>query len=419
MKAYEKIAKILRVDKDIIKNIEEQFGVLTGKKNVMDKIGEDNDGLIDDRLSALGLNRNSGAKDIYNALIKKIETDNQLLSKFLKNPLASKSEDWRRVLLTAAKIAGRPKGFFLKTEKAEEFLKKQPPRQVIKILGYKTVEEMLNNEDIFEIYSSLRFIEGSEWLNSVFFKQYENLKPSDFEYREIVTKALSEKWAVLAKDFIRKKHHNISHLKELGVIFYIPLPLNISGETIRNFSLVIHYFNEIPFYSSLFEKFAKDSSENLFAKKIISLLRGDVLDDVLPKSGKSQWLIIQRYLAKDDENDWRLFVPHINPEALHWERATGMLIKCAEELDGFATDLFFWQNLDWVGDYFQSDAGVPILISFNLVDTAMSLVKQKEMIKYLYHHEEALWNKIFSEYFGEEKMEEMIKENIIRGWFEV
>src|SRR3972149_774055 len=419
MKAYEKIAKILRVDKDVVKNIEEQLGALTGKKNVMDKINEDNDAIIDDRLSVLGLNRNSGAKEIYDALIKKIESDNQLLFDFLKKPLSSSSSDWQKVLFVAAKIAGRPKGFFLKTIKAEEFLKKQPPYQVLKILGYKSVEDMLNNEDIFEVYSSLRFIEGSEWLNNVFFKQYEGLKPSDFEYREITVKALSEKWAALAKDFIRKKHHNVSHLKELGVIFYIPLFLNISGETMRNFSLIIHYFNEIPFYSSLFEKFAKDSSENLFAKKIISLLRGDVLDDALPESGKSQWMIIQRYLAKDDENDWRLFVPHINPEALHWERATGMLIKCGEELDGFATDLFFWQNLDWVGDYFQSDAGVPILISFNLVDTAMSLVKEKEMIKYLYHHQESLWNKIFSEYFGEEKMREMIKENIINGRIEI
>src|SRR3989344_5576047 len=258
MKAYEKIAKILRVDKDVVKNIEEQLGALTGKKNVMDKINEDNDAIIDDRLSVLGLNRNSGAKEIYDALIKKIESDNQLLFDFLKKPLSSRSGDWQKVLSVAAKIAGRPKGFFLKTIKAEEFLKKQPPYQVLKILGYKSVEDMLNNEDIFEVYSSLRFIEGSEWLNNVFFKQYEGLKPSDFEYREIIVKAL-------------------------------------------------------------FEKFAKDSSENLFAKKIISLLRGDVLDDALPESGKSQWMIIQRYLAKDDENDWRLFVPHINPEALHWE----------------------------------------------------------------------------------------------------
>ncbi len=43
----------------------------------------------------------------------------------------------------------------------------------------------------------------------------------------------------------------------------------------------------------------------------------------------------------------------------------------------------------------------------------------KEIIKYLYHHQESLWNKIFTEYFGEEKMEELIKENIIKGWFEI
>ncbi len=79
----------------------------------------------------------------------------------------------------------------------------------------------------------------------------------------------------------------------------------------------------------------------------------------------------------------------------------------------------FWQNLNWVGDYFKSETGVDILVSFNLVDTAMALVKEKESIKYLYHHQEALWNKIFSEYFGEGKMEEMMKKNIIRGYLKV
>ena len=144
---------------------------------------------------------------------------------------------------------------------------------------------MLGKEDIFEIYSSLRFVEGSDWLNSVFFKQYENLKPSDFEEREIVTRALPEKWAILAQDFIRKKHHNISHLKELGVIYVIPLALDISGETMRNFSLILHYFNEIPFYSSLFKQFSNEGKN--FVENLISLLRGDVIDRQLPVSKKN------------------------------------------------------------------------------------------------------------------------------------
>lgn len=417
MRSFEKIAKILRVDKDIVKNIEERLSATTGKKNVIDKISEDNEAIINDRLGILGLGRDAGAKNVYDALIEKIKADDSRLFEFLGRPSVAKSADWQKILDMAFEIAGKPKGFFLKIEKARELLKNQPPQKVLKILGYSSVDEMLGKEDVFEIYSSLRFVEGSEWLNGVFFKQYENLKPSDFEKREIKVKALSEKWALLAKDFIRKKYHNLSHLKELGVIYVIPLALEIKGETIRNFSLIFHYLNEVPFYSSLFEKFA--GADDNFSQNLISLLRGDVLEKFPPQSKKSQWLIVQRYLAKDDENDWRLFFPHLNPEALHWERAGRLLLKCGKEFNHFAADLFFWQNLDWVGDDFQTETGTPILVSFNLVDTAMSLVQEKESIKYLYHHQEALWNKIFSEYFGEEKTEEIMRENIIKGWFEI
>jgi hypothetical protein len=195
--------------------------------------------------------------------------------------------------------------------------------------------------------------------------------------------------------------------------------LNISGETLRNFSLILHYFNEIMFYSNLFRNFAK--KESSFGENLISLLRGDVLETELPKpeTGKTQWLIIQRYLAKDDENDWRLFKAHINPEALHWEKAERMLLLISRKLKGFASNLSFWHDLNWVGDYFKTDAGIDVLVSFNLIDASMDLVKKKEMTKYLYHHQESLWNKIFIEYFGEEKMEEIMKANIIKGYFEI
>lgn len=332
-------------------------------------------------------------------------------------PSASEPKDWEKVLAMALKVAGSPRGFFLKREKAIEFLKNEPPRQVMQILSYDSVDKMIAALDIYEIYAALRFIEGSDWLNRVFFKQYEKLKPTDFENRPIETRSLGERWLNLGEGFVKKKHHNISHLKELGLIFTLPLSLDISGELMRNFSLILHYLNEIPFYSSLFERFAQDG--NNFPQNVVSLLRGDTIDERLPASSKTQWLMVQRYLAKDDAHDWRLFEPHVNPEALHWERAERMLIKCGELFNHFADELGFWANLNWVGDYFQTETGIEVLVSFNLVDTAMSLVKEKELIKYLYHHQESLWNKIFAEYFGEEEMEELMKSNIIKGWFEV
>jgi hypothetical protein len=369
----------------------------------------------------LGLGRQLTAKEIFDALISKIEADDAQLFKVFGSPSVLVSKDWQRVLEIARNIANKPKGLFLKKEKAAGLLKSQPPLEILKVLNYKDADEMLQKEDVFEIFSALRFVEGNEWLNKIFFKQYENLKPDDFELRETKVLALPERWAQIAQKFIKYKHHNISNLKELGLIYTLPLSLEISGETMRNFGLMLHYFSEIKFYSELFEKFSGDGDN--FAKNLISLLRGDVIDEHLPPPAggpeRTQWLIIQRYLAKDDENDWRLFEPHINPEAMHWERAEKMLVKAGEVLDGFSADLAFWENLNWVGDYFNTETGIDVLVSFNLIDTAMSLVKQKEFIKYLYHHQEALWNKIFTEYFGEEKMEEMMKENIIRGWFEI
>ncbi len=125
-----------------------------------------------------------------------------------------------------------------------------------------------------------------------------------------------------------------------------------------------------------------------------------------------EWRIVQRYLAKEDENDPRLFEPHVNPEAVHWRKAENDVAKLGARFPQLELD--FWKDLDWIGDFFPQDGGEK-LVSMNLIDTVMSLVQEKELIKYLYHHQEALWNKIFVSYMGEENLEKLIVENFDRG----
>jgi hypothetical protein len=197
----------------------------------------------------------------------------------------------------------------------------------------------------------------------------------------------------------------------------IPIFLGVSGETLRLVALLLHYINEVKYYSDLFKYFSNDKN---FAQSIVSLLRGDVIEKLPPlSSGNRQYfLIIQRYLAKDDENDWRLFEPHINPEALHWQRAEEAIIRIPEAMK-IKNEFEFWRDLGYVGDYFVSEVGVPVLVSFNIVDTVMALVRQKELLKYIYHHQEALWNKIFVSYFDESFMIDKIKQHILEGYFYV
>ncbi|MEK9180137.1 MAG: hypothetical protein AAB897_01885 [Patescibacteria group bacterium] len=412
------VAKILRADKHMMERLEARLSAATGKKDVFKKIVVENDALIMERLSTMGVPRDANAKDVYDALISKIESDDNHLFKALKSPNSRLACDCQKVADMAFRVSGKPKGFFMKLDKAKEFLMKEPPRQVMEFLGYSSVESMLAKEDLVEIMCSLRFIEGSDWLNTVFFKQYEKLTPDDFEEREVRVLALNEKWNKATQKFLLKKHHNISHLKELGVVFIIPALLGISGELLRMFSLILHYLNEVPFYSSIFRELGGE--RKTFTANFTSLLRGDVLEKKIPmENDKSIWLVVQRYLAKDDENDWRLFVPRINPEALHWLRAEEHLASVGDQLNHFSKELAFWKDIDWVGHYFRDESGVEVLVSFDLVDTVMSLVKEKEMVKYLYHQQEALWNKIFIEYFGREKLEEYSRKYLLTGYFEI
>ena len=413
----EKLAKILRADKHTVGETIDYLTGMTGRQGVPKKIFEENERLIADRMQVLGVRRDAGAKEIYDALISKIESDDSLLFKELGNPDCRSVEDCQKIGEAAKRIINPPKGYFLKPEKAKEFVVNQPPQNVMECLGYKSAEEMVEKENIYEIYSALRFVEGGEWLNTVFFKQYEKLTPEDFEEREIMILALSKKWDKVSQKFVEKKKHNISHLKELGVVFIIPALLGISGEVLRMFILIMHYLYEIPFYSLIIKEISGYGEE--FPAALTSLLRGDVLDDRSGEITKARWMVVQRYLAKDDQNDWRLFVPHINPEAIHWMKVEENLFKIGETFNGLAKDLKFWQELSWVGDYFRDESGVPVLVSFNLVDTVMSLVKQKELVKYLYHQEEALWNKIFMEFFDRTLLEEYSRKYLLQGRFDV
>ncbi|MDP1719364.1 MAG: hypothetical protein Q8L24_02990 [bacterium] len=416
----EKLAKILRVDKDIIAGLASRLDAATGKSGVIDQIIQENEKRLVDHLWVLGLNDKSTAHEVFDALISKVESDDLSILNALKISGLPHSETAEIVAKFVLALHPAQTGLFLKYEKAKELLRAEPPQKILSVLGYSSIDELLAKEDLLEVFSALRFFEDSAWLNNTFFKQYEKLTPDDFEERPIQLRALGPKWALAAKEFVEKKFHNISHLKELGVIFIIPIFLGISGETLRTISLLLHYLSEVEYYSELFAGFAKDPST--FANKVISLLRGDVLEHPLPQitdPTKTQVLVVQRYLAKSDVNDWRLFVPHINPEALHWARAKQDLEKVNEILPGFSNGMEFWTTVESAGDFFKTDVGVDVFASFNLVDIVMELVMQKEKTKYFYHHQEAIWNRIFTGYLGEDKVRELTMENILRGWFEI
>ena len=423
--ATDKISKILRIESEDLQKLCFSMDQMCHKSGILDQVVAENDFRVKEILGFLGLSKKSSSEEVHEALISKLKKDDKNLFDILGKPTCKTKDDCGELLTKSKEISNVGEGFFLKKEKARELLTNHPPENIIKSLGYNDVSELLENEDFDEIYSSLRFAESSEWMTKFLSDGYTGIKPSDFEVREIKVIVLDNKWLKVAEKFVKKKYHNVSHLKELGIIFVIPLQIDAPGETLRVFSLLLHYLHEVDFYSQIIEKY---SQEDDFVEKLISALRGDVLDEKNLPEGS--WRIVQRYLAKDDVNDFRLMEPHVNPETIHWDKAENDISK----LDASHSDLdfTFWKDLNFVGDYFKGgdkytngaienkivkeNGDTENLVSLNLIDGVMSLVQEKEMIKYLYHHQEALWNKIFTEYLGKEALEKLTIENFYKGY---
>ncbi len=407
MTSQEYLAKILRAKKETIVEMDKLMTEISGKKGVLDKIVVENERQISKTLGILKC-RTYRAENVFRALITRLQDDDRKLYRLFKRPSGTTAVGLKTLFNFALELANIEQVFVLKKEKAKDILRQNPPLNILKALKYKNVEELLEKEDLIEIFCALRFVESSEWMHKTFDYAYKKLAGQDFENKGVELRVLSGKWLKIAEKFMGKKYHNISHLKELGVIFVIPIKIDTPGETVRLFSLILHYLHELGFYSQLFEK---EAQENSFGEKLTSFLKGEVL----PGASKNiaDWLIIQRYLAKDNPNDERLFLPHVSPEALHWKKAERDISRFGERFENI--DLEIWLDVDWVGGFFKNKLKQEELVSFDLVDNAMALVQKEQRIKYLYHHQEALWNHIFEEYMGGENLEKLMINNFNKG----
>lgn len=300
--------------------------------------------------------------------------------------------------------SGLQMGWFLKLDKAQDILRERPPQGVMSFTGVTSVEELLQKYEITEIFSALRFLETKEWMHETFASAYSKLTPADFEEREIKIQVLSSVWLPVAEKFILKKRHNVSHLKELGVIFLNPLKPEIPGALLRDFALLFHYLREVSFYSKLFRTVAKGPN---FADRLASFLRGDILEKKSVEP--AEWLIVQRYLDKEDPTDLRLLLPRVNPEALHWRRAERDLAVFGK---AHSLDLELWEGMDSVAEFLDGE-----VVSFDLEDSLMSIINFPDGEKgYAYHQKEALWLELAIRLVGtEEKLEEMLVANFSSG----
>lgn len=301
------------------------------------------------------------------------------------------------IIKAAEKVDINRKCWALKRSVAKDLLREKPPQKMMEHLGYRSIDSMLKREPFDEMYSALRFSEGSDWLDD-YNKLFSKVKPSDFEERDIsIIEMDQKKWQDLTKEFVKKKRHNVTHTKELGTIVIVPMHQKKKrGLVLVTLPLIFHYINEIRLYSSYF-KFR--STHKDFGALVVDTITAEPSKAAIIAGQHVHWRVIQKYFGKLNAEDHpEQFEPHVHPEDLHWRKAEEVLF----EMD---MDMEFWRDLDYVAMDVKNDRPVAL----NLLDVAFAYSNEESFDnRYIYHFREALWNEIFMRYMGERVLEEQI-----------
>ncbi len=346
----------------------------------------------------IGLEPDCSGQELYSALTKLIEEQDAHLAKKIGGTIVTNVNEMVPLAIRRLEQIQMPRDCFaMNYKKAAQILKERPPQELMKRLGYESVEDLVEKEDLAELFIAIRFTEGPDWLNE-FNTVYESLKPEDFESRPIkLVRFDRNKWGDVADHFIEKKKHINTHSKEMGVVAILaPGATHMKAISLKVITLTLHYYNEVRLYSAYFKLLSKS---NNFGKTLSETLIADIPTVKLIEHGNVHWRVIQRYYGKIGEADKHpeVFEPHLQPEDLHWRHAEKILYQIDEEMG-------MWRDMDFVATLKGDD-----IVTFNLMDVALSYANEMPYEdRYLYHFRESLWNEVFARYMSEASLEEQL-----------
>jgi hypothetical protein len=395
------LAELLQAEQPLFSIMLEQLERASGRPSVDVRLLAEIVGKVHLKTKALGLDpHDTTGPEYYHALQDLVGKHDGFMAARLG---VKDSADVRAVMAKAVPFVASldiPKtAWVMKLSSAKRLLKQVPPKQVMKHLRYRSVDSMLKREPICEIFGSLRFAESPAWQRS-FLKKYASLTPMDFEVRKIeIINFDSKKWDGIADEFVQASRNNVTHLKELGVVLVLPLPLKrMSGVTLPTLARVVHSINEIRLYSAYFKMRQFSAKFGAIVAEILTKDAGQ-----LTVAGHNvHWRSVHGHFAKSEYVEHaELFEPHLQREDLEWRKVEEVLYKIEPALH-------FWHDMDFVAAYRGGET-----ISFNLVDNALNYANKLPYTKRISQNfKNSLMNEIMIRYIGQPPLKRLITEQL-------
>ncbi|HUS26435.1 MAG TPA: hypothetical protein VMY99_03745 [Nevskiaceae bacterium] len=348
-----------------------------------------------DKIAALGLDpKDTTGPELYSALFERLKQDELRVRAALDIPADALPNDiMLHVQRTIAGLDIPQDCFALKGSAAKRLFKKKPPKLTMKLLGYRSLDSMLKQEQPANLYAATLMAEPQAW-HKTFRDQYAKLQSSDFEQRRMqVLSPQSSRWLKAAEPFVQNAHHNLLNFKELGAIVLLPAGARVDGLAITTLLLVLEYMNDIRAYSS----FAKlQQVKPQFGRIIQASSDSEPLTTAHMAGQAVPWRMIQRYYGRSVQAP-DVFEPHVQADDLQWHAAEDVLAHLVPELS-------FWQDTQALCLLHN---GQPV--SCNMLDVALSFCNRLPFADRIVHFvRDNLWHELMMRYLHEDNLQHMV-----------
>jgi hypothetical protein len=313
--------------------------------------------LTDEKIKSLGLNPDDTTVDeLYYSLNNLVK----LHDKFIINKIDSKygvptSAVLDQIAATFNKPKNRQNVFCIKSSTAKKILYSNHPVIVMNLLGYRSFDSMLKNEDSKILLNLAFYVEKNDWRQK-YLESVKTLTANDFEYNDVKIIVLNKaKFKKISKNIIGINGHNIICLEITGQILVAQSDTKLKiGFSILTYAYIINRLKMMIKFSTFISNQRFNSN---FGEIIYKLsLDNSLINFYLSKYNLS-WDSIAELTSSDDtqsttENDNVLLQTQTN----NIDQLNKILINLEPALN-------FWLVSENLGYYHNGN-----IVSVNLLD---------------------------------------------------
>lgn len=298
--------------------------------------------------------RDTTSHELYVGLRQRLRDDNERIARSIgiAHPNAV-SEATPRIISAVKTEFAKTQCFVPKIARIKLILKNNPPKKVMDLLHYRSVDSMLKHEQAGHLILIARYVEDQAW-NTRHETELASLVAGDFETRQLEVFWLDKAVLVDALSVHAKKHHLVLHAKEAGCVAIAPTAEKvINSYTIRTVSLLVHYIQEVLYLSSFAKVILTHSTFGaLYANAVVSAHDAHFHLAQHPLHWRSLHHAVHTGTSLD------IFPPHISSDEWFTKRANDALYSLNNHVG-------FWRDHSYV------IGGVDEHVSGNVIDVAI------------------------------------------------